>query len=195
MALKAMGSKPSDEELIPIYLLEKERLDKLPYFDEKKGEYVTPKGVSYNEDCVKIGKIDFLCKVLQEFDFSIYDKPASFFPPGELYMRIAETLARIGNKDASKTLVTSNFHTHNLWLLRESNELIKILKSDHGFYGDSDENYSNYLNTKIAIKALSLMKEKKAIEALEYAKDKEWTYGYTKLNVSEEVEAALEQIC
>jgi hypothetical protein len=203
-----MECKPDNDELMALYLVTKEDWNlkcRENDWSSHANSIKNPEEIRYPlaiHDCVGMGDkvIDTLCKILEEFEpfdedvFKEY-RPIEYinwFESGaRFYLRVAETLARIGDKQAVEPLKKAGLEIYILWISGDVESLSEIISSD------GDDSLSRFYNETAAI-ALGYVGDESTVELLIDSISRlsriNSIYGRTELAPIKSAEKAIEKI-
>ncbi len=182
LALNLLECKPDNDDLMQLYLLTKDSMK------SRDQTLIAPE--SYIEDCISIGKIDSLCRVLEEFEPFGAPQVGQLYEDynnGKYYLRVAEALARIGDKRAVEPLKKAGLEVHILWLSGDVQGLLDIIGSD-------DDDFLSLLLRETAAKALGFIADEKAIDPLMDVLSRDSNRGQYGLQGGREPKKAIEKI-
>ena len=182
LALDVLECKPDNDDSMQLYLLTKDSME------SRNQTLITPE--SYIEDCIGIGKIDSLCRVLEEFEpFGAPQVGQAYreYNDGKYYLRVAEALARIGDKRAVEPLKKAGLEIHILWISGDVQGLLEIIDSD-------EEDFLSLLLRETAAKALGFIADEKAIDPLMDVLSRDSRRGQYGLQGGREPKKAIEKI-
>ena len=151
IALEKIEYKPDD--LMQFYIMTKLDVSKARF----RGAHLKDFALEVEKnilDSIEIGKIEPLCAILKEVTEDDTSSSKDWY-----YQKVAETLARIGNKEAIKSLKKAGFEAHAKWISGDVQGLVEIIDSD-----EDDE--ASLIHRKNAALALGFIADDEVIESL-----------------------------